>query len=417
MTSAPPGAAGAAVQERPDLPPLRRDRTVYAWVGARGFSDLGDVVWLIALAWTAVHVAGPAAAGLLVGIGTLPRAALMLFGGVLADRWDTRRTVIVTDAARVVVLSGGALLLTALPGHAFAVLAGVALLFGVADALYTPASGTMAVQMVRPEGLRPLMAVFQTVSRLARLLGAPLGGLLVAAYDVRVAMLLDAASFAVIGVVYALWMRPRFPRPLSTGTSWRRDLASGLGYLRRTPAVRSLVGAISGMNLFVGPALAVGLALRVTGEHWGAHTLGLLEACVGAGAAVGAIGAARVDARRPALVGFGILVLQGVGIACLGLGGRVFVGAAAVVIGITAGSASTYLSTLFLGTVDATYLGRMQSVTSLVDDGLMPAAMAGFGALAALTSVATACLVAGAAMSLICAWSAVRLADPPAVTA
>ena len=410
-------SCGATVATAPDLPPLRRDRTVYAWVAARGFSDLGDVVWLIALAWTAVHVAGPAAAGLLVGIGTLPRAALMLFGGVLADRWDTRRTVIATDAARVLVLGGGALLLTALPGHTFAVLAGVALLFGLADALHTPASGTMAVQMVRPDDLRPLMAVFQTVSRLARLLGAPLGGLLVAAYDVRVAMLLDAASFAVIGVVYALWMRPRFARPLSTGTSWRRDLASGLDYLRRTPAVRSLVGAISGMNLFVGPALAVGLALRVTGEHWGAHTLGLLEACVGAGAAVGAIGAARVDARRPALVGFGILVLQGVGIACLGLGGRVFVGAAAVVIGVTAGSASTYLSTLFLSTVDATYLGRMQSVTSLVDDGLMPAAMAGFGALAALTSVGTACLVGGAAMSLICAWSAVRLADPPAVTA
>jgi hypothetical protein len=203
-------------------------------------------------------------------------------------------------------------------------------------------------------------------------------------------------------------MHPRFPRALSTGTGWRRDLASGFGYLRRTPPVRSLVVAVSGLNLFVGPALAVGLALRVTHEHWGAHTLGVLEACVGAGAAAGAIGAARWNTPRPAVVGFAILVAQGVGIAALGFGGRVFVGAAAAFVGVTAGAASTYISALFMLTVDETYLGRMGSVTSLADDGLMPVAMAGFGALAGLTSVSTACLVAGAAMSVLCAWTARR---------
>ena len=54
-------------------------------------------------------------------------------------------------------------------------------------------------------------------------------------------------------------------------------------------------------------------------------------------------------------------------------------------------------------------LGRAQSVTSLLDDGLMPVAMTGFGALAAATGVSTACLVCGAAMSLMCAWSARRM--------
>lgn len=391
-----------------DVPPLRRDHKVHAWVAARGLSDLGDTVWLIALAWTAVHVAGPALAGLLVGLGTLPRAALMLFGGVFADRWDNRRTVLLTNLARVVVQVAGVVLLSTMAGHTFAVLGGVALAFGVADALHNPAASTLSRQMVRPDDLRPLMAAFQTVSRLARLAGAPIGGLLVAAFDVRAAMLVDAASFALIGLVYALWMHPRFPRALSTGTSWRRDLAGGLGYLRRTPPVRSLVVAVSGLNLFVGPALAVGLALRVTHEHWGAHTLGVLEACVGAGAAAGAIGAARWNTPRPALVGFAILVAQGVGIAALGFGGRVFVGAAAAFVGVTAGAASTYISALFMLTVDETYLGRMGSVTSLADDGLMPVAMAGFGALAGLTSVSTACLVAGAAMSLLCAWTARR---------
>ena len=396
-------------------PPLRRDHRVHAWVAAKGLSDVGDTVWLVALAWTAVHLAGAAQAGLLVGIGTLPRAALMLVGGALADRWDPRRTIIVANAGRVVVLLGGVLVLDGVDGHTFAVLAGVALLFGVADALHDPASGTMPRQMVRADDLRPLLATFQTVGRLGRLAGAPIGGLLVAAFDIRVAMLVDAASFAAIGVVYALWLRPRFPRTPSTGASWRRDLVSGLGYVRRTPDVRTLVVALSGLNLFVGPALAVGLALRASEQHWGAHTLGVLEACVGAGAAAGALGAARWNAPRPALVGFSILVLQGIGIAALGFGGRVFVGMAATLVGITAGAASTYLSALFMLTVDQSYLGRAQSITSLADDGLMPVAMVGFGALAALTSLSAACVVCGAGMSLMCAWSGAttRLARRP----
>ena len=117
--------------------------------------------------------------------------------------------------------------------------------------------------------------------------------------------------------------------------------------------MRSLVVALSGLNLFVGPALAVGMALRVTQEQWGAHTLGVLEACVGAGAAAGALGAAR---WRRAPAGAGRLLdpggLQGLGIAALGFGDRVFVGWPPTFVGVTAGAASTYLSALFMLAVD-----------------------------------------------------------------
>ncbi len=404
-----PGAPVTRASDPTAPPPLRRDWRVHAWVAARGVSEVGDSVWLIALAWTAVHIAGPGHAGLLLGVGTLPRAALLLVGGVLADRLDTRRTVMAANAARVVVLVVGVVLLEEAPGHTYAVLMGVALAFGVAEALHDPAAGTVGRQMVRPEDLRPLVATFQTVSRLARLGGAPLGAALVAAYGIEVAMLVDAVSFAVIGGVYVL-LRPRFPRALSTGETWRGDLVAGLSYVRRTREVRILLVAFAGLNLFVGPAIAVGLALRVAQAGWGAHTLGVLEAAVGAGAAAGALAAARYDAGRPALVGFLVLVVQGVGIAAFGFGGQWFVLGAAALVGATAGGASTYLSAVFLLTVAEDYLGRAQSLSTLTDDVLMPAAMAGFGLLAGATSVTAACLVAGAAMSLLCTWSATRMA-------
>ena len=64
----------------------------------------------------------------------------------------------IANAARVGVLLVGVLVLDAVDGHSFVVLAGVALAFGVADAVHNPAAGTMAPQMVRPDDLRPLMA-------------------------------------------------------------------------------------------------------------------------------------------------------------------------------------------------------------------------------------------------------------------
>ena len=389
-------------------PPLRQDRAVQAWVLATGVSTLGDVVWLIGLAWTAVHVAGPGAAGLLLGLGTLPKAVLVLAGGVWADRADARRIVLAATAARVLVLLLGAAAYGRTTSH-FAVLAAVAVAFGVADGIYSPAAATLPRRMVRSADLGPVAGMFQTAQRLARLAGAPLGGALVAAYGPRATMLVDAASFVVIGAVLYAGVRPRLPRPPRSGASWHRDLTSGLGYVRRSVTVRTLVLALSGLNLFVSPALSVGLALRASGEGWGAGTLGLLEAGVGLGAAAGALTATRWRPPRPAVTGLLVLVVQGAAIVVLGVGPRWVTAAGVLVVGVTAGLASAFLSGAFQSLVAPQYLGRTSALTSLADDALMPVAMAGFGALAGATSVAGACLVAGAGMALLCGWSAARL--------
>lgn len=389
------------------IPPIKQDRSVQLWAAAGGVSALGDTVWLIALAWSAVHLVGPAAAGLLIGIGTLPRAALILVGGGLADRHNTWPIVVAMNAARVAVLGLGALTLGHV-GPSFGVLAAVALAFGVADALYNPAASTMPRQMVRPEDLGPVMGMFQASGRLGRLAGAPLGGVLVAAFGLQSAMLVDAATFLVIGAVMFWFVRPRIPRTLSRGHSLRHDVVTGLAYVRRTTTVRTLVIALSGLNLFVSPALAVGLALRVSHQGWGAGTLGILDACVGGGAVVGALTATRWRPTRPATAGLLVLVVQGAGIAALGFGPRASVGVATVVIGITAGLASAFLSGAFQAAIASEFLGRTSALTSLADDGLMPVAMVAFGLLASATSVLAACAIAGAGMALVSVWSATR---------
>ncbi len=388
-----------------EIPPLRRDRRVQVWVGAVALSSVGDVAWYIGLAWTAAQVAGPVAAGLVMGIGTVPKALFLLVGGAVADRWDARRTMVATHAGRVVVLlTGVAVAETSVVSLPLLVV--VALLFGALDALHDPASGTMPRQLVRPDDLAATAAMFQLGGRVATLVGAPLGGLVVATGGLTAVMLLDAATFAVIAVVLVVVVHPRFPLERSTGTGVLADLRAGLGYLRRTANVRVLVLAISGLNLFVGPVLAVGLVLRTDEDGWGAGSLGLFQAAVGAGAAVGAIVAVRWRPRRPARVG--LLMLVGQAAACAAVGVVPYAGvlAAMLTIGVTAGLASALVSGAFQRAVDGPYLGRMYSIVALGDNVLMPVAMTGFGALAAGASVEVACAITGALFAALVLWSA-----------
>lgn len=390
------------------LPPLRRDRRVQAWILSGAVSEAGDVAWYVGLAWSAAQVASPAAAGLVMGIGALPRALFLLFGGALADRLDGRRTMVVANLGRIVVLAAAAFVVAA--GQvSLPLLLTIAVVFGTVDALYNPAAGTLPRRMVQTDDLVTLAAGRQLANRLAVFAGAPLGGLLVAHGGLLTVMVVDAVSFGVIALVLAFVVRPRFPQPPASGKSIRRDLSAGFGYLRRDEAARTLVIAFFGLNLCVGPVLSVGLVQRVHVDGWGPAALGWFQACSGICAAAGAIVAMRWKPRSPARAGLLLLIVQAAGCVMIGSVPRLAVFVAMGMIGATAGLASAWLSGAFQQTIDPAFLGRTSSIVSLSDDGLMPVAMTGFGALISLTSVPAACALLGAVFAALMVWSASRL--------
>jgi MFS family permease len=97
--------------------PAHRDPNVLRWLGGYTSSALGDNVYYIALSWAAVQAGTPAQAGLVTAVSAVPRALLMLGGGVVADRFGPRRVVVGSTAARfALVLTAAALLLATSPG-------------------------------------------------------------------------------------------------------------------------------------------------------------------------------------------------------------------------------------------------------------------------------------------------------------
>ena len=395
------------------IPPLKRDRRVQAWVVSGGISQAGDAAWLIGLAWTSAQVGGAHGAALVMGIATLPRALLTVFGGALADRLDARRTMVWSNVGRIAVLLAAVAIMSATE-VTIAMLVAIQIIFGTVDALYRPASSTMPRQLVRADDLGGVSAMFQLAGRLAGFVGAPLGGVLIAVGGLRLVALADAVSFVFISVLLAFVLNPRLPRRLSTGHSIRADIAAGLRYIAHTKSVRTLVIALSGLNLFISPVLAVGVVLRVHDEGWSSTSLGLIEATVAISAAAASAAAVPWRPARPARVGLLLLVVQSAAMVVLGwapLAGM-FIGAAMV--GVTAGLASALLSGAFMRTVAEDYLGRTSSIQALGDDAIMPLAMVAFGALAAGTTVGLACTLMAVGFATLVTWSAFRRGLDPA---
>ncbi|MEU8467567.1 MFS transporter [Streptomyces sp. NPDC029006] len=362
---------------RPDRP-AHRDPDVLRWLGAYTSSMLGDSVYYLALSWAAVQAGSPARAGLVMSASALPRAVLLLGGGVVADRLGPRRVVIGSDAVRcAAVLTVAALLFLTSPG--LWPLALLALVFGTVDAVFLPAVGALPAritgtgQLARVQGMRGLAIRFANVA------GAPLGGLGVAVGGAPAAFALAGVLIAVsVPLLISVRVRdlPADRTDAPRGTAWS-ELRDGLRHIRRHRVLAPLMLAIAlGDFGFVGP-LNVGLTLLADRRGWGAPGMGWVLAGFGAGAgAASLLLAVRGRVPRAGLV---------TGCACVAgsvaIGALAFVPAlaaavgVALLVGLLAGLSGALCGALLQTQADPAYLGRVTAVAGLVSLGLAPLSM------------------------------------------
>ncbi|MFJ5305981.1 MFS transporter [Streptomyces sp. NPDC088350] len=391
-----------------------RDPNVLRWLGAYAASMAGDGVYYVALSWAAVQAGSPAQAGLVMSVSALPRAVLMLGGGVVADRFGPRRVVIGSDAVRcVAVLAVAALLF--LTGLGLWPLAALALVFGTVDAVFVPAVGALPAritgrgQLARVQGMRGL------AYRFAVIFGAPLGGLAVAfggaatafglaglLIAISVPLLISlrvrelppddrAAGATAVGTMAAgtpttetrttetrtTETRTTETRTTETPTTAWRDLVTGLRYIRRHRVLAPLMLATALGDLgFVAP-LNVGLTLLADERGWAASGMGWVLAGFGVGAGIASM-TLTVRGRLPyagRVAGYSIIA-GSVAIGALAyVPGVLAAVGVALLIGLLAGLSGAVCGALLQTHSDPAYLGRVTAVSSLVSLGFAPLSM------------------------------------------
>ncbi|WP_107421491.1 MFS transporter [Streptomyces nanshensis] len=387
--------------------PAYRDLNVLRWLAAYTASVVGDVMYFLALTWSATRAAGPSQAGFVITAAALPRALLMLGGGVVADRFGPRRVAVISDATRcLVILAAAATVLLTSPG--LWLLVAVAAVFGVVDAVFMPAVGalpprlTAAEQLARVQGMRGLSL------RLSNFAGPLLAGAALALGGA-------AGTFAVAGLLFAvslvllLTVRMR-PLPHGGGEqpergTARRELTDGLRYIRRHRTLAPLVTVIGLSEMCFSGPVAAGLVLLADERGWGAVGMGWIASAFSVGgAAAGLLLTVSVRVPRAGAAMSGALFVTAAGTVALGhtvsLPYAVLFGA---LTGLTSGITMAVSGALIQTEADPRYLGRVTSVTTLGTLGLAPVLFPAvgvtverWGAAAFFTGCGGICLLAAA---------------------
>jgi MFS family permease len=289
---------------------LRHHRNYRLFFFGQLTSVAGTWMQNIGLAWVVVELA-PHSRGLAVGLLSVcrfgPFTVLGLFAGVVTDRLDNRRTVIVTQTIQM-VLSAVLAALTLL-GHirlwevyAIAVLTGTALVF---DA---PSRQNLTFQMVGKEELPNAVALNSSLFNLARICGPAVAGVVIAVVGTGWCFAINTVSFlAVLGALLAMRVADLYPLAGRRRPTVFRGTREGLAFARHNLTVQVTLAM---MAVFASICFNFNILLPLLAKNTldaGPGTFGIISAAFGAGALIGALSAAAVaNARwRTMLLGAG----------------------------------------------------------------------------------------------------------------
>ncbi len=241
----------------------------------------------------------PLAVGALAFCRFVPFLLFGLVAGVLIDRFDTRRLLVATQGAAMLVSI--ALAIVTLAGWATLpvvyVLAAVGGLVLVFDA---PGRQTLTFQMVGQSELQNAVALNSGLFNASRVVGPAIAGLLIAAVGTGMCFVVNAISFlAVLIALYLMREGELFPVEKRPDTKVVAGVREGLAWAAHTPLARTVLAVVTVVSL-VGFNFHVLVPLLASQTlHVGAGTFGVLSAAFGLGALIGALATASLSEASP----------------------------------------------------------------------------------------------------------------------
>lgn len=278
-------------------------------------SLLGSAVAPIALAFAVLDLTGSGTdLGLVLAAAWVPQLLLVLFGGVLADRLP--RHLVMVGSNLLSAAAQGVIAVLLLTHHAqlWQFLA-FQIVRGIATSFFFPASQGLVPQTVSTGQLQQANALLGLTRNATSILGAALGGGLVALAGPGWAIAFDAATYLASALVLAAMRFPKAERLETHGIL--HDLGEGWSeFASRTWLWTIVVAAGFGNMAAVGAAMVLG-PLVAKQSLGGASAWGAILACQGAGFLVGGMLLLRWRPRRPLLVGELALLVWALPLLCL----------------------------------------------------------------------------------------------------
>ena len=273
----------------------------FRWLlGARTISFLGNAIAPVALAFAVLDLTGSASdLGFVVAARSAANVALVLYGGVIADRLP--RSVVLVGSSLAAGLTQGLVAVLMLTHSAtIALLLVLAVINGAVSAISFPASKALTAQTVPVDLLQPANALLRLGINGSAIFGAAIAGILVSLIGSGWCIAVDAVTFVVAAGMFS---RIRIEEDAPTArTSMLTELREGWGEFVSHTWVWVVVVQFLVVNAVLTGSLAV-LGPAVADESFGRRAWGLLLACQALGLVVGGLLALRFRPGRPLFVG------------------------------------------------------------------------------------------------------------------
>jgi len=278
-----------------------RRAPLYALYAADAISLSGNAVAQLAIPWYVLVTTGSAAlTGLSVFFTFLPIVLSAFFGGVIVDRLGFRATSVVADLASSAAVAAIPLLYSTVGLELWQLMA-LVFIGALLDAPGATARAALFPDVVEAAGMPMERAsgIRAGIQQGSTLVGAPLGGVLVATLGATGALWLDAASFLFSAALVILFV----PRPHATGETEKRgrffaELAEGMRFIWDQRLARALVAMVLLTNLIEAPGSVV-LTVFAREKYDSATALGLMLGVLGGTALAGALVYSAIGHRLP----------------------------------------------------------------------------------------------------------------------
>ena len=356
------------------LPPALRSRNYRLFFAGQGISLIGSWMTQIATIWPVYHLSqSPLLLGIVGFSGQISTLILIPFAGVLIERWNRHRVLIITQI--LAMLQSLALAVLALAGM-INIWHIIILSFcqGAINAFDVPARQTFVPEMVeRKEDLANAIAINSSMFNGARLIGPAIGGLLIASVGPSYCFLIDGLSYiAVIASLLAMNIKPRKLAVVTTKPLER--LKEGFAYAFGFPPIRSILLLLTLITIAGMPYTILAPIFATNILRGGPETLGFLMTASGIGALSGAlylstrksvVGLGKFIAISPAIMGIGLIGFASSRVLWFSLIMMLLIGLG-FILNVT--SSNTFLQTI----VEDDKRGRVMSIYAMALFGATP---------------------------------------------
>lgn len=362
---------------------LRRRNFALLWFGGL-ISFIGDWILFVGLPVYIYQLTGSVlATGIMFVVGRLPSIALGSVAGVFVDRWDRKRTMVVSNLLVVPLLMP--LLLVDAPDKVWIVYL-VSFATNTVRQFMGPAENALLPKLVGTDDLPTANALNTLNNNLARLIGPAIGGVVLAVFYFQATVLLDAASFVIAAVLIALISAPSSvtranPEEVDGEdgkVGLRGEWVEGMKVVRHNRVVAALF-ALLGVNMIAEGILSVLMVIYVQAVlGGGSMEVGWLLTAQAVGGLAGSLFVGRWSRSIKAwqMVWIGFVLLGIIDLATFNSGVLWIALVLMAIVGVPVTLLQTGVMTLFQTNVEDRFRGRVMGAFGTVSALLLTLSMA-----------------------------------------